>query len=78
MLNVGDIVKVSAYRGGPRDRTCEVKAVRDTWEKYPFLKSRMYRLITRSRWLITLYDIERKEYRSYYHEFANMVLVKGA
>ena len=69
---VGKIVKVSSYRGGPRDRICEVKEVRDTWKKYPFLKSRMKRLITRSRWLITLYDIVRKEYRSYYHEFAEI------
>jgi hypothetical protein len=60
------LVRVTSYRGNPRNRVCRVVAVRDTIKLRPFK-----RVVPggRSRWLVTVHDLRENVYRSYYHSF---------
>ncbi len=63
------ILRITGYRGESRDRYAKVVNVRDIYQ-YPIIH-RQYkrRIIPRSRYLITVQDIERNEYRSYYSDY---------
>lgn len=63
------LVRVTSYRGEPRNRVARIINVRDTWDKP--IRNRMYKrnLIERSRWLITIHDLNDNVFRSYYHQF---------
>lgn len=70
MLNptelVGKTVLLKGYRGDGDVRVGTVVAIRDTHEKLIGFRTRFTKPITRGRWLVTMFDTERKEVRSYY------------
>lgn len=66
---VNKLIKVTSYRGMPRNRICRVVHVRDT--NANAIKSRSYwrKRILRSRYLLTVHDLGLNVLRSYYHEY---------
>jgi hypothetical protein len=70
------LVKITKYRGEPKNRTARVVNVRDT-NTYPItMRSYRRKLIERSRYLITIHDLDKNEFRSYYHMYVEYEVVK--
>lgn len=65
----GKLVRITSYRGEPRDRLARVVKVRDTWTEPVSRRSVHRHMIERSRYLLTVHDVERNEHRSYYHDY---------
>jgi hypothetical protein len=68
------VVKVVNYRGEAKDRRARVVAVRDTYViPLAYNSYRRNKKLPRSRFLITVFDLYKKEFRSYYHSFVEIV-----
>lgn len=70
------LIKVTKYRGELKDRTARVVNVRDTYERPITLRAYKRKHMTRSRYLITVHDLDKNEFRSYYHTYVEYVVVK--
>lgn len=69
---VNTTVKVVKYRGEVKNRRVKVVTVRDTHtQPLQYSSYKRYRM-ERSRYLITVYDLDRGVFRSYYHAYAEM------
>jgi hypothetical protein len=68
------LIKVTGYRGTSRNRRARVLQVRDL-RAQPFARSTGLRIakgkspLKRSQYLITVHDLDKNEFRSYYHEY---------
>ena len=66
---LGKLIKVTQYKGEAKDRLARVIGVRDTLaEPISYKQYRRYKT-ERSRWLITVHDLEKDVFRSYYTKY---------
>jgi uncharacterized phage-like protein YoqJ len=73
---VNATVNVVKYRGEVKNRRAKVVTVRDTHtQPLQYSSYKRYRM-ERSRYLITVYDLDRGVFRSYYHAYAEMQVEK--
>jgi hypothetical protein len=69
------LVRITRYRGEAKNRTARVVEVRDTLKKPVSYKQYKRNKIGRSQYLITVHDLARDEFRSYYDEYVTLELV---
>jgi hypothetical protein len=68
------LIRVTRYRGTERNRRVRVLEVRDL-RSQPFAYSTAIRIakgknkLPRSRYLLTVHDLDKNVFRSYYHEY---------
>ena len=70
------LVKITRYRGEAKDRTARVVDVRDTFTKPITMRAYKRKHMERSRYLITVHDLDKNEFRSYYHTYVELTVVK--
>lgn len=72
---VDKIVVVTKYKGEDKSRRARVVAVRDTHSQ-PIVYNtyRQNKFLLRSRYLITVFDLDKGEFRSYYHSFVDLTV----
>jgi hypothetical protein len=62
------LLYVSSYREQPKSRTVRVLEVRDCFLKPIQPKTALRKHMSRSRYLLTVHDLDKNEFRSYYHQ----------
>jgi hypothetical protein len=72
------LVRITRYRGEAKNRTARVVEVRDTLKKPVSYKQYKRNKIGRSQYLITVHDLARDEFRSYYDEYVTLELANNS
>jgi hypothetical protein len=68
-------VVVTEYRGQAKNRNARVVEVRDTHAKPLCIGSYRKNVISRSRYLVTIFDMVTGDFRSYYHAYVKLTPV---